>query len=315
MIILILILSFFSFSLIPAFASHEDLDIEITNNGFEPQFLRIHIGDRVTWINNSDEVQVIVGEINPGYFLFDSTLSPGESFYEIFETGANIVPMYSLTNRDIRGALLFQDNIDTSTIEWPSHLDMKNVVYTHPSSSTPDCKETDTCLIPSELKIEVGESVTWIHQSRGICIGWASGTLETGPDDRISGIGVSYLKKFDEEGIYPYFCLVHPWKIGKIIVGNPDPEDQPIFIPDWIKNNAKWWHYDEITDDDFLKGIEYLINQNIIKISKTSETSVGSKSVPDWVKDTAGWWADGKVTDEDFLNGIQFLVENGIIRV
>ena len=35
-------------------------------------------------------------------------------------------------------------------------------------------------------------------------------------------------------------------------------------IPTWIKNNADWWAQGLITDDDFVKGIQYLVEQDII---------------------------------------------------
>jgi len=37
-------------------------------------------------------------------------------------------------------------------------------------------------------------------------------------------------------------------------------------IPDWIKTNAKWWSEGKISDDDFSKGIEYMIKEGIIRI-------------------------------------------------
>lgn len=37
-------------------------------------------------------------------------------------------------------------------------------------------------------------------------------------------------------------------------------------VPDWIKNNAKWWSEGQITDDDFVKGIQYLVEKGIIKV-------------------------------------------------
>ena len=93
-------------------------------------------------------------------------------------------------------------------------------------------------------------------------------------------------------------------------------------IPSWIKNNAGWWAEDLITEDEFLKGIEYLINNNIILIDATiDETayiptdSQTTKRVPDWVKNNAGWWAEGQIGDYDFLNGIKYLVNKGIILV
>jgi len=43
-----------------------------------------------------------------------------------------------------------------------------------------------------------------------------------------------------------------------------DPE--PVPIPQWIKNAAEWWSQGEITEDDFLNAIEYLVKNEIIQI-------------------------------------------------
>ena len=93
-------------------------------------------------------------------------------------------------------------------------------------------------------------------------------------------------------------------------------------IPSWIKNNAGWWASGMITEDEFLKGIEYLINNNIILIDSTidekayipTDTSATNR-VPDWVKNNAGWWAGDLIGDNDFLNGIKYLINKGIILV
>ena len=93
-------------------------------------------------------------------------------------------------------------------------------------------------------------------------------------------------------------------------------------IPSWIKNNAGWWASGMITEDEFLKGIEYLINNNIILIDSTidekayipTDTSAANR-VPDWVKNNAGWWAEDLIGDYDFLNGIKYLINKGIILV
>ena len=37
-----------------------------------------------------------------------------------------------------------------------------------------------------------------------------------------------------------------------------------IIIPQWIKNNAGWWASGQITDSDFVSGIEYLVSHKII---------------------------------------------------
>jgi micrococcal nuclease len=38
-------------------------------------------------------------------------------------------------------------------------------------------------------------------------------------------------------------------------------------VPVWIKNNAQWWSENKITDSDFVKGIEFLVSNKIIKVA------------------------------------------------
>ncbi|MGH2612807.1 MAG: hypothetical protein ACRDFB_07130, partial [Rhabdochlamydiaceae bacterium] len=41
-------------------------------------------------------------------------------------------------------------------------------------------------------------------------------------------------------------------------------------IPSWIKNNAKWWSQGQIGDDQFIKGLQYMIQNGIIQIPAQS---------------------------------------------
>ena len=88
-----------------------------------------------------------------------------------------------------------------------------------------------------------------------------------------------------------------------------------IQIPFWIKNNAKWWAHGEIGDSDFAKGIEYLIQQDVIKIPNTESGTSTQTQIPRWVKNNAGWWADGSIGDEDFVKGIQYMIQVNIIHI
>jgi hypothetical protein len=95
----------------------------------------------------------------------------------------------------------------------------------------------------------------------------------------------------------------------------PTPEAQTN-IPNWIRNNAKWWADGTIGDADFVSGIQFLIKEGILRIPPTETgKQSGSNQIPAWVKNNAKWWADGTITDSDFIKGIQFLVSQGIIRV
>jgi len=90
---------------------------------------------------------------------------------------------------------------------------------------------------------------------------------------------------------------------------------ESITIPSWVKNNAKWWSEGTVGDSDFAKGIQYLIQQGIIQIPKSTATNSISQQIPQWVKNAAGWWANGQVSDSEFVQAIQYLISNGIIQV
>jgi len=48
---------------------------------------------------------------------------------------------------------------------------------------------------------------------------------------------------------------------------------QNSMIPEWVKNNAKWWSEGQIAESDYISALQYLINQGIIKIPITEVTA------------------------------------------
>ena len=86
-------------------------------------------------------------------------------------------------------------------------------------------------------------------------------------------------------------------------------------IPEWVKSNAGWWADDVIEDQEFVLGIQFLINKQILIIPATSTSSEKSENIPSWVKSNAGWWADGIITDIEFVDSIQHLIANEILTV
>ena len=88
-------------------------------------------------------------------------------------------------------------------------------------SSVPGCEETDECYIPSTVTVDVGGEVTWSNDDSAAHT-VTSGTAEGGPDGNFDSslfmAGNTYTVTFDEEGEFPYFCMVHPWMVGTVIV-------------------------------------------------------------------------------------------------
>jgi len=90
-------------------------------------------------------------------------------------------------------------------------------------TGVPGCEEKNECFIPCEVKIHAGETVEWSNDDTAAHT-VTSGTAEDGPDGNFdSGLFKANSKfhfSFDNfaPGEYSYFCMVHPWQTGKIIV-------------------------------------------------------------------------------------------------
>jgi hypothetical protein len=101
----------------------------------------------------------------------------------------------------------------------------------------------------------------------------------------------------------------------------PNSSAQDAQIPGWIKDVASWWANDQISENEFVTGIEYLINNNIILLhsipcNEKIESQYGdTKSVPDWIKNNASWWSDNLIDDIDFINGLEYLIKHKIVKI
>ena len=88
-------------------------------------------------------------------------------------------------------------------------------------TSVPGCEETDECYVPSSVNIGIGETVTWsnddtaAHTVTSGSVGGVDGIF----DSSIFAAGTTFSHTFEEEGTFDYFCMVHPWMVGNVIVG------------------------------------------------------------------------------------------------
>lgn len=87
--------------------------------------------------------------------------------------------------------------------------------------SRPGCEITDSCYIPSVITINQGEEVTWSNEDVAFH-SVTSGTYDAPTDFFDSGHldpGEKFSASFDQKGEYDYFCTLHPWMKGKVLVG------------------------------------------------------------------------------------------------
>ena len=89
-------------------------------------------------------------------------------------------------------------------------------------SSTPGCEDTNSCFDPNPVTIAMGGTVTWENVDNAAHT-VTSGSPADGPDgvfdsSLIMAGGASFSHTFDDAGTYDYFCMVHPWMAGSVIV-------------------------------------------------------------------------------------------------
>ena len=76
------------------------------------------------------------------------------------------------------------------------------------------------CFVPVVVRVPRGATVTWVnrdpraypHTVTGVGEAWGS------YDEILNGGKVSY--RFSQEGVFPYFCVVHPGMTGAVVVGD-----------------------------------------------------------------------------------------------
>jgi len=87
-------------------------------------------------------------------------------------------------------------------------------------------------------------------------------------------------------------------------------------IPAWIKTTSKWWANNDIGDSDFIKGVQYLVDEEILEIEKTDQNGpTFTKKIPDWVKNSVKWWSEDLIDDSEFKNVLEWLLNEGIMNI
>ena len=88
-------------------------------------------------------------------------------------------------------------------------------------SGAPGCEETNECYLPYSLDVNVGDTVVWDNIDTAAHT-VTSGNISDGHDGLFDSslfmAGDKFEFTFDKSGSYDYFCMVHPWMTGKIIV-------------------------------------------------------------------------------------------------
>ncbi len=113
--------------------------------------------------------------------------------------------------------------VSTPSIEdVPEMTEPMTVQVSLPSgSSVPGCEEILECYVPTSVSINTGDTISWSNDDTAAHT-VSSGTPVGGPDGVFDSslfmAGATFDVTFDNPGSYDYFCMVHPWMVGKVQV-------------------------------------------------------------------------------------------------
>lgn len=87
-------------------------------------------------------------------------------------------------------------------------------------ASRPGCEEDYQCYIPSVITVQSGKPVTWVNEDSAFH-SVTSGSYDVPTELFDSGYMDpydSFTFTFDDAGTYDYFCTLHPWMYGQVVV-------------------------------------------------------------------------------------------------
>lgn len=87
-------------------------------------------------------------------------------------------------------------------------------------SSRPGCEIDDRCYIPHVITVSAGHTVSWLNDDSAFH-SVTSGTYGAPTilfDSGYMDPAEIFTYTFDQPGTYPYFCTLHEWMVGTIIV-------------------------------------------------------------------------------------------------
>ena len=116
-------------------------------------------------------------------------------------------------------ALAVVFSLDSNPIVTTGILEKPDVVIPM-SASRPGCDKTNWCYTPPEITVPAGKTVTWLNDDSGFH------TVTSGYYDTSDGMFDSghidpektFSYTFEKAGNFHYFCNLHPWMEGTVIV-------------------------------------------------------------------------------------------------
>ena len=157
-----------------------------------------------------------------------------------------------------------------------------------PGSSVPGCEDTaEGCFIPNIATVVIGGTVTWENGDTAAHTSTAGSATE-GPsgvwDSSLIMAGSSFSHTFDAEGTFDYFCMVHPWMAGTVIVEAEAAHEEEVY---------EEVHEEEVHEEEVHEEQAEVVYEKIAPTMSVGSTTTTGGSGPGDMTDLLHWNISG----------------------
>jgi predicted secreted protein with PEFG-CTERM motif len=157
-----------------------------------------------------------------------------------------------------------------------------------PGSSVPGCEDTaEGCFIPNIATVVIGGTVTWENGDTAAHTSTAGSATE-GPsgvwDSSLIMAGSSFSHTFDAEGSFDYFCMVHPWMAGTVIVEAEAAHEEEVY---------EEVHEEEVHEEEVHEEQAEVVYEKIAPTMSVGSTTTTGGSGPGDMTDLLHWNISG----------------------
>lgn len=291
-------------------------DTNISSAIFWPPELQARQGDTVTWINNDTTTHTITSG-TPNYLnysgkLFDSgILNPGQSYSFKIPSGIWSAYYYfckihpEMTGKiDVGTAYLGKSPVFTITTDKESYSSNETIHISGVVNGTSQIMPLRIQIFDSQRNMVFSDNTNLLADHHFKYQVKASNSI-------FKTTGNYKIKAFYE---FPATVTDVNFFFNKQSQNTTNTGMSSFKIPYWVKNNAKWWSQNQISDEDFIKGVQFLITSGDLKTNLLNQTSTETNTIPSWIRSDAEWWSSGTISDEEFISSIQYLIDHSIIK-
>ena len=183
-------------------------------NALSPAILHLHKGDTVTWVNNDNVNHSITS------LLFDSgiiwpkgSIHGSSTFSHTFnQTGTTV---YVDHLHPYLGGVIYVDVPITQRELISTTTNFVNVKIEMPQNAAYK-NNYGGFFIPASTQVPVGTKVTW--SNKDYVAHTATSSDGKTFDTKTILPGTSLTVTLQHKGVFPYYCKIHPWMMGTILV-------------------------------------------------------------------------------------------------